>query len=38
MAKSQGKGTTISLGLEGHKVGEVSEEEKGRCFMGGASA
>ena len=29
MAKSQENGTTILLGLEGHKVGEVSEEERG---------
>ena len=29
MAKSQENGITILLGLEGHKVGELSEEEKG---------
>ena len=29
MAKSQENGTTILLGLKGHKVGEVSEEERG---------
>ena len=29
MAKSQENGITILLGLEGHKVGEVSEDERG---------
>ena len=29
MARSQGNGSTISLGLEGHEVGEVIGEERG---------
>jgi len=29
MAKSQENGTTILLGLEGYKIGKVSEDGKG---------